>query len=347
MAFQEFNSLFTRKQIEKILFYEIRFNLLLKLLPFLSKHNDDDMSVNYFDSFSKNNDVLYKNKQNQDDSLSLDELVENDVYSSYQEAMSQKSAEINKILHNDELLVDFIDKHFLIIQQPNLEILRKQLAKREKEQKESLMQSIKEEHIKEMNQVIKAYQKNIELFKNNSIRWFLKYLQKTALKIDPGLKKDLLRVFYLSFDIILDDFMTGNYILKNNITLIDDYVFSKYQHDKALSSNFSKLMEVAQIKRFSDNIKENLLTYYVLIEELNFEIMFLLKDFYNYLLAIKNNNLEVINQYLYIIEDGQLGLYVSGLEAQMNRNLQKVEQSQTYAQPENLETVIQSQQNFH
>jgi hypothetical protein len=342
MTFQELNSLFTKKQIEKILFYEIRLNLLFKLFPFFTKHlasSDDDASVNYFDSFSKKNEVLYQNKKG--NNFSFEELVENSQYSSYQEAMSQKSKEANNFLNMSELMVDFDNTLFIIVQAPDLTILSSQISKRMKEQKDSLLEVSREEHFKQSSEMIKYHKKQIDLFKNNSIKWFLKYLQQSSLKIDATLKKDLLKIFYLSFDIILDDFLTGNYILKNNITLIDDYVFSKYQHDQKLSHNFSKLIEVAKVKRFSDNLKENLLTYYVLIEELNFEIMFLLKDFYNYLIAIKNNNEMAINQYIYIVEEGQLGFYVSGLEKQLKRATLKAEESQTYVAHEHLQTILE------
>lgn len=342
MSVQDFNSLFTRKQIEKILFYEIRFSLLLKIIPFLSKNmnQDDDMSVNYFDSFTKKNNILYKKKPH----MAINELVENEVYSSYQEAMNQKNQEIEQFLNTDELIVDFQDTYFLIFQHPDLKLLNYQFAKRYKEQQESITQTAKEKHIKESSLLVKAHKKEIDLFKNNSMRWFLKYLQKSSLKIDTTLKKDLLKIFYLSFDIILDDFTTGNYILKNNITLIDDYVFSKYQHDNKLSTNFQKLIEIAKLKRFSDNVKENLLTYYVLIEELNFEIMFLLKDFYNYLLAIQYKNEVVINQYAYIIKEGQLAFYVSGINKQLKRKIEKAEVSQTYIHVDNLETILEKKQ---
>ena len=77
-----------------------------------------------------------------------------------------------------------------------------------------------------------------------------------------------------------DDYFIGYQFFKEKLTKIDDYVFSQYRRDPSLKRNIEKLLVLAYSKRFSEDPRENLLQYFVFIEEYGIEIMKILNDFY-------------------------------------------------------------------
>ncbi len=112
----------------------------------------------------------------------------------------------------------------------------------------------------------------------------------------PLVKEVKLMMGYL-FDIVEDDFKFGNGALRHRLTKIDDYIFSQHRKNLNLKTNIDKLRVIANSKRFNDNPRDNLIAYLVFIEEMDFEIMLILSDFYGILEMGCNNSLILDDRY--------------------------------------------------
>lgn len=89
--------------------------------------------------------------------------------------------------------------------------------------------------------------------------------------------------------VVEDDFFIGYRLLKKRMIKIDNYLFSQYRKDINLRPNIYKLLMFAQNKRFSGNFRENLTAYFAVIEEMNFEIIQFLEDYYVILEKLEHN----------------------------------------------------------
>ncbi len=89
--------------------------------------------------------------------------------------------------------------------------------------------------------------------------------------------------------VVEDDFFIGYKLLKKRMVKIDNYLFSQYRKDIKLRPNIYNLLMFAQNKRFSNNLRENLTAYFAVIEEMNFEIIHFLEDYYSILEDLEKN----------------------------------------------------------
>ena len=128
------------------------------------------------------------------------------------------------------------------------------------------------------------YAAEISTFQRQSIEIVTTHLSVTEYSKHRILMKEINFLLHYTFCVLEDDFYKGSQVLKNSITKIDDYVFSQYRSYPNLEHNIKKLATLAFSNRFDEDPKENLLAYFVFIEETGFELIMLLEDFYNMLL---------------------------------------------------------------
>lgn len=84
---------------------------------------------------------------------------------------------------------------------------------------------------------------------------------------------------HYTFLVIEDDYIHGDKIFQKSITQLDNYIFSSYRKKPDLQKHIKKLCNLAYSKRFVDPPKENILSYFVFLEENGVEIIDILDDF--------------------------------------------------------------------
>jgi hypothetical protein len=134
------------------------------------------------------------------------------------------------------------------------------------------------------------YATEIAQFQKQSIDTVLAHLGNTEYSKHRILMKEVNFLVHYTFCVLQDDFYKGNKIFTKGITKIDDYVFSQYRKNPELEHNIKKLTTLAFSNRFDENPRENLLAYFVFIEETGFELIMLLEDFYGMLSNSEKKN---------------------------------------------------------
>ncbi len=81
------------------------------------------------------------------------------------------------------------------------------------------------------------------------------------------------------FLVLRDDYIYGDKIFLQSLTQVDNYLFSTYRKNQKLKENIQKLTFLANSNRFTENPKENILAYFVFLEENGIEVIDLLQDF--------------------------------------------------------------------
>lgn len=135
---------------------------------------------------------------------------------------------------------------------------------------------------KNTNEITAFQQQSIEIINN--------HLDSTEYAKHRLLMKEISFLIHYTFCVLEDDFYKGEQVLKGRITKIDDYVFSQYKNNSELEANIKKLTTLAFSNRFDEDPKENLLAYFVFIEETGFEIIMLLNDYYDMLANVKQKS---------------------------------------------------------
>lgn len=128
------------------------------------------------------------------------------------------------------------------------------------------------------------YASEIATFQKQSIETVLMHLSATEYAKHRILMKEVNFLVHYTFCVLQDDFYKGEKVLQKGVTKIDDYVFSQYRKDPELAYNIKKLTTLAFSNRFDESPRENLLAYFVFIEETGFELIMLLEDFYSMLI---------------------------------------------------------------
>jgi len=88
--------------------------------------------------------------------------------------------------------------------------------------------------------------------------------------------------------VVKDDYTYGDKICQKTLTQFDNYIFSAYRKKPELAENIKKISLLAGSKRFTESPKENILSYFVFLEESGIDLVMILKD-YTDLLDSKNN----------------------------------------------------------
>ena len=103
---------------------------------------------------------------------------------------------------------------------------------------------------------------------------------ETEYKNHQALLREIKFLLHYTFEVLQDDCFLGGKFFKTRMTRIDDYIFSQYSKQENLKDNIRKLKIVASSNRFDENPRQNILSYFVFMEETGFEIIELLNDFY-------------------------------------------------------------------
>ena len=122
--------------------------------------------------------------------------------------------------------------------------------------------------------------KEISSFQHEAINLIMNHLMETEYKNHQALLREIKFLLHYTFEVLQDDCFLGGKFFKTKMTRIDDYIFSQYSKQENLKDNIRKLKIVASSNRFDENPRQNILSYFVFMEETGFEIIELLNDFY-------------------------------------------------------------------
>lgn len=130
------------------------------------------------------------------------------------------------------------------------------------------------------NQYLSAKQINtLEDYKKFIIDLVMEKMTKTSYAPYKDFLYEIKYFLHYTFLVIEDDFKKGDKIFQKRITQLDNYIFSSYRKKPSLQKNIKKLCALAYSKRFVDPPKENILSYFVFMEENGIEIIEILEDF--------------------------------------------------------------------
>jgi len=121
--------------------------------------------------------------------------------------------------------------------------------------------------------------KSIEDFKEFSIFLIEKKLAKTEYGVHEDFMFEIRYFLHYLFLVSEDDYYLGDKVLTKTLTQLDNYIFSSYRRLPKLEKNIKKLVTLAYSNRFTQNPKENILSYFVFLEEAGIEIIDILEDF--------------------------------------------------------------------
>jgi hypothetical protein len=79
--------------------------------------------------------------------------------------------------------------------------------------------------------------------------------------------------------VVKDDYTVGDKICQHTLTQFDNYIFSAYRKKPELAENIKKFSLLAGSKRFIESPKENILSYFVFLEENGIDLVQILKDY--------------------------------------------------------------------
>lgn len=122
-------------------------------------------------------------------------------------------------------------------------------------------------------------------FEKRGLLLITNYMNKSDYNEHRTLIREINFLIGYTFEVLKDDYYKGDIILLNNIPHLDNYVFSTYRKSEKLKNNIEKLITIAFSNRFNPDPRENLLAYYVFLEEVGFEITIFLNDYYNLLIS--------------------------------------------------------------
>ncbi len=151
--------------------------------------------------------------------------------------------------------------------------------------------------------------KNIDGFKEFSIDLIEKKLAKTEYGVHEEFMFEIRYFLHYLFLVSEDDYYFGDKVLTKTLTQLDNYIFSSYRRLPKLEKNIKKLVTLAYSNRFTQNPKENILSYFVFLEEAGIEIIDILEDFVM-LLSAENS-------------DKFIELLVNDKEKKLNKSYEK------------------------
>ena len=118
------------------------------------------------------------------------------------------------------------------------------------------------------------------------------YISKSDYKSQKNLPVEVEFLINTTCSIIRDDVELGDGVLYCRLPHINDYVFSNYRKISNLKDNINKLIILSLNNRFDEDPRKNLLSYYVFLEEIGFEIIIFLNDYYDLLLEKPSKTFE-------------------------------------------------------
>lgn len=127
-------------------------------------------------------------------------------------------------------------------------------------------------------------------FKKKTREDIFNHFKNTQYFEHKALMKEIIYLLHYTFLVLEDDFYKGDKLFLKGIPNLDDYIFSNYKNSPELRENIKKLNVISFSNRFEENPKDNFLSYFVFIEEMGFELIDLLEEYYNLMAGIKKKN---------------------------------------------------------
>lgn len=131
----------------------------------------------------------------------------------------------------------------------------------------------------------KGYSSEVKNFANNmefqkfAVNLVVNKIKETEYGKHQEFVHEIRYFMHYLFLVLKDDYMHGDKIFLNTLTQVDNYIFSVYRKNPKLADNIRKLTVLANSNRFTENPKENILSYFVFLEENGIEIIDLLEDY--------------------------------------------------------------------
>lgn len=142
-----------------------------------------------------------------------------------------------------------------------------------------------EDNDKSIDEFTKTYNEaaekldNVEDFNRFAIKVILTRIKKTEYAKHHEFVHEIKYFMYYLLKVIKDDYSHGDKICLKTLTQFDNYIFSAYSKMPELEENIRKFTKLADSKRFTENPKENILSYFVFLEENGIGIIELLQDY--------------------------------------------------------------------
>ncbi len=111
----------------------------------------------------------------------------------------------------------------------------------------------------------------------------IKNIRKTEYKNEPIFINEISVFIYYLFLIIEDNYKYGNKTLKENFTSFDEYIFGHAKLEENLKDNIEKMLSFLKTKRFSESDNDNIISYFVFLEENGISITRIIRDFFTLL----------------------------------------------------------------
>lgn len=124
-------------------------------------------------------------------------------------------------------------------------------------------------------------------FQEKGISLILDYMNNSDYNEHRTLIREIIYLIEATFNVLKDDYQYGSHVLYQNFPRIDNYIFSDYRNDPKLKDNIHTLLIISFSNRFHEDPKENLMSYYVFLEEIGFEVSIFFNDYYSMLVDNK------------------------------------------------------------
>jgi len=149
---------------------------------------------------------------------------------------------------------------------------------------ESLSRQRNELQIKDDLEFKKDYERvrdinDKEVFKKLSISLIVKKISQTEYGKYKDFIFELKYLMHYLFLMLEDDHNYGDKIFQKTLTQIENYIYSAYRKKPLLYKNIKKISILGYSDRFSKIPKENILSYFVFLEENGVEIVEIMEDF--------------------------------------------------------------------
>lgn len=118
-----------------------------------------------------------------------------------------------------------------------------------------------------------------EVFKKLSISLIIKKISQTEYGKYKDFIFELKYLMHYLFLMLEDDHNYGDKIFQKTLTQIENYIYSAYRKKPNLYKNIKKISILGYSDRFSKIPKENILSYFVFLEENGIEIVEIMEDF--------------------------------------------------------------------
>lgn len=125
--------------------------------------------------------------------------------------------------------------------------------------------------------------RNAEEFHRFAVAMVVERIRETDFGKHPVFLNEIKYFIYFLLLVLKDDYDHGDRICQKTLTQFDNYIFSTYRKRPELAENIKKITALANSKRFTENPKENVLSYFVFLEENGVDLMEILQDYTNVL----------------------------------------------------------------